>query len=104
MERDSRGRRRQPEQERGLRPLHPILPEAWQSRALRVAMPEADWERFEALVHELAADSSTQARAYGKTISHLVQSVPEPSPSASQSLAWMEWERRKTLRLLFPGS
>ena len=40
MERDRLGRRRGPEQERGLRPLHPPLPEAWVSKALRVAMSE----------------------------------------------------------------
>ena len=38
MERDRLGRRRSPEQERGLRPLHPLLPEEWVSKALRVAM------------------------------------------------------------------
>ena len=43
MERDRLGRRRSPEQERGLRPLHPLLPEEWISKALRVAMSESDW-------------------------------------------------------------
>ena len=103
MEKDSRGRKRQPDQGRGLRPLHPVLPEHWQSRALRVAMSEVDWDRFEALVRDLAADSPTQARAYGKTLARLIHAVPEPSPK-SKDLDWMDWERRKTLRLLFPGS
>jgi hypothetical protein len=103
MERDRRGRRRQPDQERGLRPLHPLLPEQWVSKALRVAMSEEDWGRFEALVHDLAAEAPTQARAYGRTLSHLVHSVPAPSPQP-KALDWMDWERRKTLRLLFPGS
>ena len=104
MERDRRGRRRQPDQARGLRPLHPILPEAWESRPLRVAMSRADWDRFEALVRDLAADAPTQARALGKTLSHLVHSVPAPNPIPAQDPSWMDWERRKTLRLLFPGS
>ncbi|MBX6315040.1 MAG: hypothetical protein IRY99_19315, partial [Isosphaeraceae bacterium] len=71
-ERDRRGRRRRPDQGRGLRPLHPLLPEQWISRALRVAMAEEDWERFEALVRQVAAGAPTQARAYGLTISHLI--------------------------------
>ena len=41
MERDRMGRRRSPEQERGLRPLHPPLPELWTSKALRVSDPIA---------------------------------------------------------------
>ena len=102
MERDSRGRLRQPDQNRGLRPIHPLLPEQWVSKAVRVAMSEGDWSRFEALVGEVAPDAPTQARAYGKTLSQLVHAVPEPSPQV-KPLEWMDWERRKTLRLLFPG-
>jgi hypothetical protein len=75
------------------------LPECWTSRAVRLAMSEADWARFEALVERLAASAPTQARANGMTISHLMREAggrrPEPGP-----LDWMEWERRKTLRLL----
>lgn len=97
MDRDRLGRRRMPDQERGLRPLHPLLPQRWISRALRVAMSEADWERFEALVRGRAGDEPTQARAYGVTISQLVQEAPKPAPGP---LDWMDWERRKTLRLL----
>jgi hypothetical protein len=100
MERDRLGRRRSPEQERGLRPLHPALPEEWVSKALRVAMSESDWERFSALVDRFASVSSTQARAHGLVISNLLNSAasaqPDPGP-----LDWMDWERRKTLRLLF---
>ncbi len=54
MERDRLGRRRRPEQERGLRPLHPLLPEEWASKALRVAMSESDWAELEALVTRCA--------------------------------------------------
>lgn len=97
MERDRLGRRRMPDQERGLRPLHPPLPQRWVSRPLRVAMSEADWERFEALVRERAGDEPTQARAYGVAISQWVNDAPKPAPGP---LDWMDWERRKTLRLL----
>ena len=102
MERDRRGRRRRPDQERGLRPLHPPLPEQWTSRALRVAMAESDWARLERLARSLGAGAPTQARAYGQTLSYLVHAVPEPEP-APGPLDWMDWERRKTIRLLMPG-
>jgi hypothetical protein len=103
MDRDRLGRRRGPGQERGLRPLHPILPEEWISKALRVAMPESDWERFEALAAAYAPNASTQARAQGMAISGLLHSVPEPRPEPGP-LDWMDWERRKTLRLLLKKS
>ncbi len=102
MERDRLGRRRRPDQERGLRPLHPPLPEEWISRALRLAMSESDWARFEALVRDLGRGEQTQARAYGTTLSRLIHSVPAPQPEPGP-LDWMDWERRKTLRLLLPN-
>jgi hypothetical protein len=97
-ERDCLGRIRQPGQERGLRPLHPLLPSEWTSKALRVAMSREDWERFETLVHAAAAHARTQARAHGEAISGLMDAAharEEPAP-----LDWMDWERQKTLRLL----
>jgi hypothetical protein len=99
MDRDRLGRRRHPGQERGLRPLHPTLPERWTSRALRVAMSESDWARFEALVRERGGDAPTQARAYGETLAQLIRSVPPPRPEPGP-FDWMDWERRKALRLL----
>ena len=99
MERDRLGRKRSPEQERGLRPLHPPLPEEWISKVLRVAMSESDWNRLEALVARHGGAASTQARAHGLVLSQLLHGLPlskaEPGP-----LDWMDWERRKTLRLL----
>ncbi len=102
MQRDRMGRKRHPDQVRGLRPLHPPLPEEWTSRALRVTMSEADWARFESLARSLAAAAPTQARAYGLALSTLMHSanVPHPEP---YPLDWMDWERRKTLRLLVAG-
>ena len=103
MDQDRRGRKRQPDQERGLRPLHPLLPEQWTSRALRVAMAEADWDRLEALARDAAREAPTQARALGLAISRLMAHAPDPAPPPGP-LDWMDWERRKTLRLLMPRS
>jgi hypothetical protein len=102
MERDRLGRRRSPEQERGLRPLHPPLPEEWISKALRVAMSESDWAHFGALVARCAPMAATQARAHGLALSGLLHAVPRPEPEPGP-LDWMDWERRKTLRLLVPN-
>jgi hypothetical protein len=103
MERDRLGRRRRPEQERGLRPLHPLLPEEWVSKALRVAMSETDWAEFEALVARCAVMAPTHARAYGMVLSALLHATQSPEP-APGPLDWMDWERRKTLRLLLTES
>src|SRR4051794_29613193 len=103
MDKDRLGRRRRPEQERGLRPLHPLLPERWTSRPLRVAMSEADWLKFDALAREAEKDAPTQARAFGLTISALMRQSPDPRPDPGP-LDWMDWERRKTLRLLMPSA
>ena len=101
MNRDRRGRRRQPGQERGLRPLHPLLPPEWTSRALRVAMSAEDWARFEALVNEAMLRAPTQARAHGEAIARLMHERTRPSPGP---IDWMDWERQKTLRLLRPAN
>ena len=76
MERDRIGRRRRPEQERGLRPLHPPLPREWMSKVLRVAMSEADWELFEAMVARHAKLASSQAQVHGLVLSGLIQAAP----------------------------
>jgi hypothetical protein len=101
MDRDRRGRRRQPNQERGLRPLHPRLPGQWTSKALRVAMSQEDWSRFEALVRGVSAGAPTRARAHGIVLSHLIETAapsPRPIPGPCD---WMDWERQKAQRLLF---
>jgi hypothetical protein len=102
MERDRMGRRRRPEQERGLRPLHPLLPEEWTSKAIRVTMSEADWNRLEALARSMAPAAATQARAYGLALSTLMHSAELPPPEPGP-LDWMDWERRKVMRLLLSG-
>jgi hypothetical protein len=101
MDQDRRGRRRQPDQARGLRPLHPPLPEQWTSRPLRLAMSEADWARLDRLAQQAAREVPTQARAYGLAIARLMDNAPEPAPTPGP-LDWLDWERRKTLRLLMP--
>ena len=101
MDRDRRGRRRQPEQERGLRPLHPLLPPEWMSRAIRVAMSAEDWARFEALVREAWLQAPTQARAHGEAIAHLMRDRLRPTPGPTN---WMDWERQKAIRLLRPAN
>lgn len=98
--RDSRGRRRVVGQERGLRPLHPALPPRWVSRAIRVAMSEGDWARLEAVVRRYARDETTGARSYGLAIAHLMDKA---SAERAGALDWLDWERRKTLRLLAEG-
>jgi len=99
MEKDRRGRRRQPNQERGLRPLYPPLPGEWTSQALRVAMSSEDWARFEALVRDAMPLAPTQARAHGLVISQLIER-PASNRPAPGPFDWMDWERQKTLKLL----
>ncbi len=77
--------------------MHPLLPPAWMSRALRVAMSAEDWERFDALVLEASAVASTQPRATGTAISRLIHDRAGSAPGPTD---WMDWERQKTLRLL----
>jgi hypothetical protein len=79
--------------------LHPRLPEEWVSKALRVAMSEADWDRFEALVNRYAATAPTQARAHGQALSNLMRSAASPQADV-RPMDWIDWERLKTLRLL----
>jgi hypothetical protein len=101
MERDRRGRRRRPNQDRGLRPLHPLLPQQWTSKALRVAMSQADWARFEALVQAALPLAPTLARAHGLVIARLVgRSATAGTAPAAGPLEWMDWERQKAQRLL----
>jgi hypothetical protein len=85
------------DQERGLRPLYPVLPDEWISKALRVAMSQADWVQFDALVARYAAMAPTHARASGLALSSLLRAEQPPEPGP---LNWMDWERRKTLQLL----
>ncbi len=101
MERDRAGRRRHPLQGRGLRPIHPLLPPEWISRAIRVAMSADDWEQLDDLVAAESVQTPTQARALGGAISTLLQTARRVEARPSD---WMDWERQKTLRLLRPAN
>jgi hypothetical protein len=70
------------------------------SRALRVAMSNDDWARFDALVIEASGRTPTQARAHGEVIACLIHECPRTNPGPSH---WMDWERQKTIRLLRPA-
>ena len=97
MERDRVGRRRQPLQGRGLRPIHPLLPPEWISRAVRVAMSAEDWQALDALAARASVRTPTQARALGEAISTLIQTARLEQAKPPD---WMDWERQKALRLL----
>jgi hypothetical protein len=90
--RDRRGRIRQPDQERGLRPLYPTLDEGWESRALRVAMPLGLWRLFDRLVEFFP--SSTQARSCGEAIAYLLRR------EQAERAQWLDWEQEKQRRLI----
>ena len=90
--RDRRGRRRQPGQQRGLRPIFPPLEQGWASRVLRVAMPVAVWHAFERLVEHFPAE--TQARAHGEAIRFLLRFHER------ETARWLDWDQRKHERLL----
>src|ERR1039457_1168678 len=67
---DRLGRRRRPDQNRGLRPLFPKLQGGLESRVLRIAMTALVWQRIEALLAENA--SETRPRATGALIERLL--------------------------------
>src|SRR5262245_44424964 len=90
--RDRRGRIRQPDQERGLRPIYPALDEGWESRALRVAMASSLWRLFDRLVGYFPA--STQARSHGEAIAFLLRR------EQVERARWLDWEQEKQRRLM----
>ena len=96
--RDSRGRRRQDGQERGLRSLYPELPRAWLSRALRISMPRARWLEFDGRVS--AAVAETRARAAGQVLMALM----DGSEARGREPHWLDFERDKARRLLLGAS
>jgi uncharacterized lipoprotein YddW (UPF0748 family) len=62
-------------------------------------MSRGDWDWFESLAARFAGKAPTRARAHGLALSSLIHTAqaaqPEPRPPD-----WMDWERRKTLRLV----
>ena len=84
--RDSLGRRRQPSQNKGLRPLYPPLPSNLISRSIRVAMSATAWRRLE----NAAERGHTRPRAIGE----ILERALEPQPD------WQDWQIRKEKQLL----
>jgi hypothetical protein len=113
--RDSIGRKRQPAQNRGLRPLFPKLPTSFESRAVRIAMTMPAWNLLDGLMAERATD--TRPRALGEIIEtllvHFDTSLAEPwavaihSRQVSQprvpAADWQGWQIQKE-RALLPAS
>ena len=93
----------------------PKLPGAFQSRAIRVAMPSETWQRIDRLVSRSLAP--TLPRAYGEVMEQLLEnfdsssrdvvrptfqglhrSVEEPTYGARDD--WQAWQMQKDLTLL----
>jgi hypothetical protein len=107
--RDSLGRRRQPDQNRGLRPLFPRLPSSFESRAVRIAMTTPAWNRIDSLMAE--RDNETRPRALGEVIETLLAYFDRPPTSESANAEreqfttadWQDWQIQKE-RALLPAS
>ena len=119
--RDALGRRRQPQQNRGLRSLFPKLPHDTQSRLVRIAMSGRAWERLEQLVSQAA--TATKPRAYGEVLEHLLDNLSAPSPTSPELKVpvfltsseqeeevtnnhvsdWQAWQMQKERALLSPS-
>ena len=90
MQRDSLGRRRDPGQNRGLRPLHPTLDAGHLSRSIRVAMSERAWAALDRAIR--LSRASTRPRAVGELL--------EGALGTSAAPDWQEWQIRKEKQLL----
>ena len=88
--RDSLGRKRDPAQNRGLRPLHPLLDGGHRSRSIRVAMSERAWAALERAVRMSRA--ATRPRAVGELLETALGTAGAPD--------WQEWQIRKEKQLL----
>jgi len=98
---DALGRRRSANQSAGLKRSVP-LPDHWSSRSVRIALPESDWVALEMFARRYGADGSSGAVALGQAIHRLLETQRRSAEWSWGSSDWMEWERRKTLRLLRP--
>jgi hypothetical protein len=115
---DSIGRKRQPGQNRGLRPLFPKLPTSFESRAVRIAMTTSAWNRIDGLIAESATE--TRPRALGEVIEVLLarfdtslatrgavpiysRELSEPCVAESEQFSgadWQKWQIQKERALL----
>lgn len=98
---DSLGRRRTSSQSNGLKRPVP-LPVNWSSRSVRIALPDSDWVVLEMLARRYGAEGSSGSAALGQVIHRLLETQRRASDWSWDSSDWMEWERRKTLKLLRP--
>lgn len=96
---DSLGRRRSPNQSNGLK-RSASLPENWSSRSVRIALPESDWAALEIFARRYGADATSGSVALGQAIHRLLEAHRNTVEWSWDSSDWMEWERRKTLKLL----
>jgi hypothetical protein len=92
--RDSLGRRRDPAQNRGLRPLYPRLTQGLKSRSLRIAMSDWAWSALEKL--STASHEPTKPRAIGQLLERALQ--------AHETADWQDWQIRKEKQLLEQAS
>jgi len=92
--RDSLGRRRDPAQNRGLRPLYPRLSLGFRSQSLRIAMSEWAWGALERLTE--ASHEPTKPRAIGQLLERALQ--------AHETADWQDWQIRKEKQLLTRAS
>ena len=92
--RESLGRRRDPAQNRGLRPLYPRLTEGLRSRSIRVAMSEWAWVVLDKLSD--ASHEPTRPRAIGQLL--------ERALHAHETADWQDWQIRKEKQLLGKAS
>lgn len=90
MHTDSLGRRRDPAQNRGLRPLHPLLEGGHRSRSIRVAMSERAWVALDRAAR--ISRAATRPRAIGELLEQALGTAPGPD--------WQEWQIRKEKQLL----
>ena len=88
-QRDRLGRRRAPDQNRGLRPLHPALDHGHRSRSIRVAMSERAWAALERATR--LSRAATKPRAIGEILE---------SALGTTTADWQEWQINKEKQLL----
>jgi hypothetical protein len=85
---DALGRRRTPTQNKGLRPLYPVLPKGLISKSIRVAMSATAWRRLD------EATGLTRPRAVGEILERAL------APRTD----WQDWQIRKEKQLLRAAS
>ena len=98
---DRIGRKRQPGQNRGLRPLFPKLPTSFESRAVRIAMTTPAWNQIDNLM--AARAHQTRPRALGEVIETLLAHLEASELCAEEPLIsadWQDWQIRKERALL----